>query len=310
MVVTIFEMIKIFSQLFLNLMFLIQIVLMILVFLTASYWFFDLLDSQVFAFAQPIAEACSNFVNIFHRQDIEVGGVYVDGSLLLFDLCSIILVFLIAKAKYYINVFKATIDVAINMTKQQIENEFNAELQSEMEDQLKKSDNFAILIQFNAKNLVTDYYSFAKQNAELEAKEKGEEAFKLLYSVMKNIKGCKFAKTGDKMLILSDNFDNFDNIMSFIDSSIERIRHDFKSKRWLLLSYIAVDVFDSHTNFKKDIYPVMEQMLNIHHKNEAVCMGNFRIRYNLNKKQMYTSFLKGSYEVNGMNEIWALVKKN
>ena len=79
MVVTIFEMIKIFSQLFLNLMFLIQIVLMILVFLTASYWFFDLLDSQVFAFAQPITEACSNFVNIFHRQDIEVGGVYVDG---------------------------------------------------------------------------------------------------------------------------------------------------------------------------------------------------------------------------------------
>lgn len=307
--VTIFEIIKKFLQLIQNFMFIIQIVLMILVFLTASYWFFDLLNLQLLSFVQPLAEACSNFVNIFHKQDIEVAGVYVDGSLLLFDLCSVIIVFLLAKAKYYVKVFTSTIDVAINMAKEQIENQFNQELQSEVNEMLEKADNFALLVQFNAKNLVKDY-SFSRQNADAEAKEKEEEAFKIFYSVMKSIKGCKFAKTGDKMLILSDNFNNFDNIMSFVDSLIERIRQDFKSKKWLLLAYMSVNVYDDKTNFKEDVYPAMEEMLKIHHKNEALCMGNFRLRYDLNKKAMFTPFLKGSYEVNGMNEIWALVKKN
>ena len=50
-----------------NVLFVIQITLMILVFLTATYWFFNLIDITVFDFVQPIANVVSDFVKIFYK---------------------------------------------------------------------------------------------------------------------------------------------------------------------------------------------------------------------------------------------------
>ena len=50
----------------LNILFVIQISLVILIFLTAAYWFFDLVESTLFSFAEPIATAVTNFVKFFY----------------------------------------------------------------------------------------------------------------------------------------------------------------------------------------------------------------------------------------------------
>lgn len=291
-----------------NLLFVLQIALMILVFLTATYWFLSLISVSAFDFAKPIADSVSEFVHLFYKQDVELGGVFIDGSLLLFDLIAIVIVFGIAKSKYYFHRVIGFLDDLINGCKEKKEERFNKSLQKEVEKNIKKCNNVAVLVQLKAKNMMVD--SCWGGDADEGVKEKEDEAFKIFYASIKNITGCKFAKTGDKMLILLNDFENVDNLLSFIDLSINRIRLNMKKKKWLLISYISVDVFDDNTNFKTDVYPLLEKLLTLHIQNEAVCLGNFCMRYELYSEPKYTPFLRGAYDINGHCDVWSLVKKN
>ncbi len=295
-------------QAILNILFVIQITLMILVFLTATYWFLNLINVTAFDFVRPIADAASSIIRLFYNQEVEIGGVYIDGSLLLFDLIAVVIVFIITKSKFYFHRAMDYINDWIRGCEQRLEAKFNKSLQKEVENSIKKCNNVAVLVQFAAKNMMIDACWGGDANAGV--KEKEEEAFKTFYASIKNISGCKFAKTGDKMLILLNDFNNVDNLLNFIDISVNRIRVNMKKKKWLLISYIAVDVFDNHTNFKEDVYPLLEKLLTLKIQNEAVCLGNFCMRYELYPEPMYTPFLRGTYTINDECEVWSLVKKS
>lgn len=291
-----------FLECILNLTFVVQIALLIVVFLTAAYWFLDLINCSAFEFARPLAESISDFVRIFYQEDIEIGGVYIDGSLLLFDILALIAVFLITKSKFYIYRAMEYVEGWIKVWLKEYEENFNKELQQEAEDRIKQCNNVAILVKFEVKNMYVDY-------EQGNAKDKEDEAFKIFYSAIKSLNGCKFAKTGDKMLILLDGFTRVDNLLNFVDMSINKIRANMKKDKWALFSYVAVDVFSSKSDFKGEVYPVLEKLLTLRHKNEALCLGNFNLRYKFNKDQMYTLFLKGSYNIDGDCDVFALVKK-
>ena len=223
-----------------NLLYILQIGLMVLVFLTAAYWLFSLINVSAFDFAKPIADSISEFVYSFYKQDVELGGVFVDGSLLLFDLISIVVVFGIAKSKYYFHQMIDSLNIAINKEQEKEQEKFNESLQRDVEKNIRKCNNVAILVQFRLKNMLVD--ACWGGDAQAGVKEKEDEAFKTLFASIKNIAGCKFAKTGDKMLILLDGFERVDNLLNFIDLSVNRIRINMKKKRWLLTSFISVDV--------------------------------------------------------------------
>lgn len=294
-------------QFFINFLFVIQITLMILIFLTATYWFLDLIDIHFFDFVQPIAASISDFVKIFYNNEVQVGGIYIDGSLLLFDLIAGVAVFLITKLKYYIYLLIDSVNLQINKCNKKIEAKFNKKLQENAEANIRKSNNVAILVQFSAKNMMVD--SCWGGDQEIGVKEKEEEAFKVFYASIKNISNCKFAKTGDKMLIMLYDFNSVDNLLNFIDLSVNRLRLNMESKKWLLNAYISVDVFNNTTNFKQDVYPILEKLLTLKIKNEAVCLGNFCLRYELFAEPMYSPMLRGTYDINGQCDVWSLVKK-
>lgn len=291
-----------------NLLFVVQISLMILVFLTATYWFFNLIHMDYFSFVKPIADEVSYFVKMFYQQDVLIGGIYIDSSLLLFDLIAIAAVFGIAKLKYHLYKTIDNINISINKCVTQIEANFNKKLQREAESNIMKCKNAAILIQFAAKNLMVDSCWGGDANAGVAEKE--EEAFKTFFASLKNVQGCKFAKTGDKMLILMNDFNRFDNVLSFVYVAVNRIKENMRRKHWGLFSYIAVDTFDDKADFQKDVYPCLEKLLTLKHQNEAVCLGNFCMRYNLVPDSAFTIFKKGRYNISGDCEVWALIKKN
>lgn len=295
-------------QIILNILFVIQITLIILVFLTATYWFLNLINLPAFDFVKPIADLITDFVKLFYSQEVELGGVYIDASLLLFDLISVVLVFVITKSKFYFHRGMDFLNERIRGCEENIEDKFNKSLQKEVENSIKKCNNVAVLVQFTAKNMMVDSCWGGDANAGV--KEKEDEAFKTFYASIKNISGCKFAKTGDKMLILLNDFNSVDNLLNFIDISVNRIRVNMKKKKWLLISYISVDVFDNQTHFKDDVYPLLEKLLTLKIQNEAVCLGNFCMRYELYPEPMYTPFLRGTYNISGQCDVWSLVKKN
>lgn len=295
-------------QIILNILFVIQITLVILIFLTATYWFLNLINVSAFDFVKPIAGLIADFVKLFYSQEVDLGGVYVDASLLLFDLIAVVLVFVITKSKFYFHKGMDFFYERIRGCEETIEAKFNKSLQKEVENSIKKCNNVAVLVQFTAKNMMVDSCWGGDVNAGV--KEKEDEAFKTFYASIKNISGCKFAKTGDKMLILLNDFNSVDNLLNFIDISVNRIRVNMKKKKWLLISYISVDVFDNQTNFKDDVYPLLEKLLTLRIQNEAVCLGNFCMRYELYPEPIYTPFLRGTYNISEQCDVWSLVKKN
>ena len=293
---------------FLNVLFVLQIVLMILVFLTATYWFFNLINVSAFDFAAPIALTISDIVKIYYHEEVQIGGLYIDGSLLLFDLIAIVCVYGLTKLKYHVHRAMDSVAIAKRECMDELEVKFNKQLQSEAQAAIMKCNTVAVLVQFTAKNMFVDACWGGNQDEGV--KEREEEAFKIFYASIKNITGCKFAKTGDKMLIILNNFDKIDNLLHFIDMSIDRIRTNMRKEHWSLFSFIAVDVYNNKTNFKTEVYPTLERLLALRQKNEAVCLGNFTMRYNLQQEKMYTPFMRGTYNLNGECDVWALVKKD
>ena len=77
-------------QMLINIVFIIQIILFIIIFLVTLYWFLDLIDKQFLTFINPLANFVSGLVKIFYRRMIEVGGVKIDGSILLFDIFALL----------------------------------------------------------------------------------------------------------------------------------------------------------------------------------------------------------------------------
>ena len=286
----------------LNVMFVLQIAFMVTIFLTGTYWFLDLIGSSAFEFARPLADGITDFVRLFYYEDIEIGGQYIDGSLLLFDILAVITVFLVTKSKFYIYRWIDSIEYNVKVYLKNYEEKFNQELKQEVEERIKQSNNVAILVQFEVKNMYTDY-----KRENIKAKE--DEAFKIFYFGIKSI-GCKFATTDNKMLILMNEFSRIDNLLNFIEMTIKKIRENMKKDRWALFSYVVIDVYNSGTNFKTEVYPSLEKLLALRHKNEPLCLGSFNLRYKLNKECMYTLFNKGIYNINGESNVFALVKKN
>lgn len=306
--IKVYETLSKIIQFIINVLFVCQIVTMVVVFLTAAYWFFDLINSDIFSFAEPLALSITDFVRIYYDREVEVGGVYVDGTLLLFDIIAIVFVFLLSKAKYYLFSAIDFCKIEIKKCQAKIEEEFNKELQKEAELKIMKANNVAILVRFTAKNMMVD--ACWGGNPQEGVKEKEEEALKTFYISLKNIPGCKFAKADDKILILLNDFNKVDTVLSYIEITVKRMCEDMRKKKWLLHANMAVDVYDNKVNFKTEIYPVLEKLLSINHKNEPLCLGNFPLRYKLKSDAMFNPFLKGRYNLGGEYEVWVLVKKN
>ena len=304
------QILKKIVQIILNSLFFVQIALMILVFLTATYWLFNLMGSSIFSFAEPIANTISDFVKLFYNQDVMMSGIYVDSSLLLFDFVAILVVLGITKSKYYINSLMDYIDSNVNKLKQTEEDKFNRKLKLETDAKIRRANSFAILVKLEVVDLLIDRRYGSDINTR-EIEPKLENAYKILFSSLKSVEGCTFARKDQKLVIMSNNFSIVDNVVHYLEQAVERIRKKFLEDKFKLDCYAAIDVFEATADLKGTILPSLELLIKLRHANQIICYGNFNIRYSLVSNTMYnTALLRGSYEINGGTDIFVLLKKN
>jgi len=281
---------------------------MVLVFFTASYWFFSLAGSKLFGFVEPLAESISEFIKLFYQRDTEINGMQIDVSLLLFDLIAIGFVLLISKCKFYIYRGIENLDFMTLVYKRRLEKLMNEELHRETEEMVKQYNNAAIIIEFDAKDMHAD--SIWGSDSSKTPKDRINESMQQFYLSAKTMKGCTFAKTENKFIIIT-NFDRADNLLFSIEQILNEIKKDLMKKHWSLITYLAVDTYYSNKDLKKDVYPILESLLSLKFKNEIVCYGNFNLRYNMSDgEKHYEIVKKGDYDINGISRLYSLVKKS
>ena len=299
---------KIYSKLlkvFVSLLFCLQLLLMLLVLLIAMHWFTSLLESHIFDFMAPAAEFIKDFMKVFYDKTIDIGGVVVDGTLLLFCMLGIPFAMCINKFRYFIQSHIEYVKNQIYVYNIKKEDEFNKQLENELKVLLSKLNKAAILLSFDVCNMLR--YSSRNDN---DIKIKKEEAYNEFFESLKVLKNCKFEKKQDKLLILIDEIELLDSTLAYIYFSLETIRNKFKKDSWSLKSYIAIDIYDTKEKFENITYKYLEKMLILHHENEAVCLGNLKLKYEFEDIKTFFVFKKGTYDIIGESEVYVIVKKD
>ena len=307
--IPVYKLFKNLLILFINLLFIIQIILIILIFLTAAYWFFDLIGSSLFSFAEPIADYIIDFMRLFYNRDINVGGVYVDGSLLLFDIIAIIVIFIFTKSKYYIYKAQNFCDEQIIKCKKSIEAGFNVQLKKEAEEMIKKYTGAAIIITFTANDLKVDRFWGGDSTDEIKKTEKYlADAY---YSEFSKVSYVSLKKGGNKVIVSIKDFNKIDNILNMTNSFIKKNRAEMRKNKWTMDYYCAVVAYSDGASIELDVMPKLESLLRIKQKNEIICFGDFNLRYTLKEKPLFYGLkLKGSYAIDGGSDVYCLVKKD
>lgn len=293
------------AQFLVNIMFVIQIILLILVFLTSCSWICSLLNINIFDFASPIADTISEFISSFINTNAHINGTYIDISLLIFDTIAVIAILVCTKIKAFLYKVISIIKISKEFCRKAFESSFNKDLQHNVEKFIKINNKTAILVQFKLKNMYID-----SLDSEEQTRKKEQEIFTEFHRTIKALDTCEFAKSDDKMLILIKNFEHTDSTLATIDTTIRTLRKNLKKEHWLLTSYIGVEAFSENSEIKNKVYPTLEKLLSLKHKNEAICFSNFQTRYDLLVEKQYAPIRKGKYNLGEEIELWTLVKKN
>ena len=291
-----------------NILFILQIAIMVLVFLTSMYWFCDLIGTDWFMFAKDLAIAISELVKQVYSKDILIGGVFVDSSLLLFDIVAIILVILITKSKFYIYKLINFINNQINTCKQKREDDFNKNLEKELVREIFKSNKVLLLLKIEVKSLA-DSSIWGKTSDDIISK-KLIEAYDTIKSALEKVQYCRVSKSSKLIGISLDKFDNIDKLICFIQTLSKNLKNKLRGEGFILNTFCAVDVFeDGKLNFK--YIRKIEKLLKLRQKNEILCLKSFSLRYELNSDKMYfTTVQKGTYAIDDDQKVYALVKKS
>ncbi len=294
-------------QILIHLVFIIQIFLFGVILLVTLHWFLELVNQQFLQFVQPMSDFVSGLIKIFYKRMIEIGGVKLDGSILLFDIIAILLIFGGAQLRDFFQKQITKIDIIIDKVARDQEELFNKKLQEDYEKQLLKNSNIGILITYSLKNVLGNAFWSEPSNDLVGNKQK--EVDKQIYYALSKLNGCKVAKTGSQFLILCSDFEKIDFILDYLKKLLAKIDEYVLKSQMTLTTYVALEPYDNKTNMKK-VFTILNKMLSLKMPDEIICLGNFQLRYEFLKKQNYHFVLKGTYSIEDNDKVWALVKKN
>lgn len=290
----------------------IQFILSVIIFLTAFYWFFSLIGSNLMAFINPLATEIIKFMHSFYHQQAQIGGQTFDGSLLLFDIICIVIIISLTGLRRYLNRVDDKLKKKIKTLKRKNEEILNRQMEEQALANISEYNNYAIAIELVLQNcMVNNFFGGNETEGIL---EKQEAAFNDLNKVLNILNNVSVAKTDNKIVILAKDFNTFDRTMFLITNELENIKAKMLKDRWLMNGYIGTVIYKEEN--LKAIYDELQTLLNLKIKNEIISFGNFNIRYELCWKKLqletpkFNMTKKGIYHIKD-NEvsIWRLVKK-
>lgn len=282
-----------------------QIILFLTIFSVSLYWFFELLNLHIIDFMQPVADFVRRFTKLFYKRMIEVNGVSVDGSILMFDMIAIILIFAAAWLNTFLKKEINKIDIIFDKLVSDEEDAFNKQLQTDYESSVLKKHNIGILISYSLKNIMGNSFWSEKQ----EVSTSNAKVDKYIYSVLSRLPEGKIAKTGSQFLFWYKDFEKIDFLLRHLNTMFIQIEEFLIKNQMQLTTYVAVHPFDDETDVK-EVFTMLNRLLSLKIPDEIVCIGEFKLRYEFLKEKKYTIHIMGDYFLPPDIKVMSIVKKN
>ena len=302
-----FNLMKKLLKMFLDLAFMSQIILMVIIFAFVMYWFFDVINCQYLAFLTPVADNISEFMHEYFADSLSKGATKTDGSLFIFIMILLVTIGALTQVKSFAIAVCKKVSRIIDKIKIKNEDEFNAQLRAEADQAILAYRNVILITKLAVKKRVVD----DTRTEEEKTKENEEMLDKLVcefYNRIKSAPCCKFAKNGEQLVVTLKGFTHVDKLLYYVDKALEDLRTEMRKEGWLLRSYSAIDAFDDKA-LLKDVYFDLQILLKLNLYNEIICYGNFCNRYYMEPKNLFEAYLKGVYDTTEPENVWTLVKK-
>lgn len=302
-----FNLLKKFLRTFLDVAFMAQIILSVMIFAFLMYWFFDVLNCQYLAFLTPVANNISEFMHQYFADSLSKGVTKTDGSLFIFIMILLVIIGALTQLKAIAVSSARKVSKIIDKIKIKNEDEFNAQLRIEANQALLAYRNVVLITKLVAKKRLVDDSSTEEQQAQ-ENKEMVDKLICEFYNRIKGAPCCKFAKNGDQLVVTLKGFAQVDKLLYYVDKALDDLRTELRKDNWILRSYSAIDAFDDKA-LLKDVYYDLQILLKLNLFNEIVCYGNFCNRYYMEPRNLFEAYLKGVYDTTEPENVWTLVKK-
>ncbi len=302
-----FNLMKKLLKMFLDLAFMSQIILMVIIFAFVMYWFFDVINCQYLAFLTPVADNISEFMHEYFADSLSKGATKTDGSLFIFIMILLVTIGALTQVKSFAIAVSKKVSRIIDKIKIKNEDEFNAQLRAEADQAILAYRNVILITKLAVKKRVVD----DTRTEEEKTRENEEMLDKLVcefYNRIKSAPCCKFAKNGEQLVVTLKGFTHVDKLLYYVDKALEDLRTEMRKEGWLLRSYSAIDAFDDKA-LLKDVYFDLQILLKLNLYNEIICYGNFCNRYYMEPKNLFEAYLKGVYDTTEPENVWTLVKK-
>lgn len=303
----IFNFLKKFLRLFVDFAMVIQIVVFITLFAFIMYWFFDLINCQFLAFLDPVAENITNFMHAYFEESLNKGVNQTDGSLFLFVMFLLVVIGALSQLKIYTSSAENRIGRTIDKIKSKNEDEFNAQLRAEADQAILAYRNVVLIVKLAAKKRIVDDIR-PDEEKEKENKEIVDRLVCEFYNRIKEAPCCKFAKSGDQLVVTLKGFTHVNKLLYYTNKALEDLQAEMRKEHCILKFYAAIDAFDDKA-LLKDVYYDLQILLKLNLYNEIICYGNFCNRYYMEPKNMFEAYLKGVYDTTEPENVWTLVKK-
>ena len=284
-----------------------QIIMTVIIFAFAMYWFLDVINYQYLAFLTPVADNITNFMHAYFEESLNKGANNTDGSLFLFIMFLVIAITFLTQVKSFSGTAIRKVSRLIDRVKVKKEDEFNAKLRAEADQAILAYRNVVLIVRLAAKKRMIDDRR-TDEEKEQEAKAMEDKLVCDLYARIKESPCCKFAKNGDQLVVTLKGFTHVDKLLYYVDKALEDMRTELRKDNWILKSYAAIDAFDDKA-LLKDVYYDLQILLKLNLYNEIVCYGNFCNRYYMESKNLFEAYLKGVYDTTEPENVWTLVKK-
>ena len=292
---------------FIDVTYMIQIIVTVVILAFAFYWFFDLINHQFLDFLTPVVENIKEFMHGNFQETMNKGANGMDGSLFLFVVFLGVFVFAVAQLKAYSDIAIFKLGKTINKIKLKREDEFNAQLRAEADKTILAYRNVVLIVRLTARRRFVDDMRSEEEVAK-EKKDMEEKVICDFYSRIKDSPCCKFAKNGDQLVITLKGFTHVDKLLYYVTKALEDIRTEARKDGWIVRFYSAIDAYNDKALIK-DVYYDLQILLKLNLHNEIICYGNFCNRYYMESNNLFEAYLKGVYELTEPENVWSLVKK-
>ena len=289
-----------------------QIIVILTVFICSLYLALQIAHSNMLDFITPFINWIQDFTSFMFGNSIKSSLTEIDGRLVLFMLCGILVAFFLSQVRYACKRYASDIDKKIVEQKRKEEIEFNVKLEEDLKRNIVSQRNYLIIVQFKAKSSILPNSGLPTPTKE-ELETIRTEVLTKFYGQIGSNTGLTFKKDNDILLIMGNNVDGIDKIFDRIFEIIGMMKPEYKSKQIMIRAKLAADVYSGSTPIT-NVYNNLKKLYTLNATgSEIICYGNFKNRYSFIPNAKYQISIKGKYDMEEGHQkeetIWALVKK-